>query len=195
MCEEYHFDKTLFSQKLKTDFCWAQYVANQQCFSKYTFVKTKENALQLEFYPFSPSFLCEKQEEEWWKKTDTHTASTQYWMRDVTYQNLETYQNWKCFIKNRISRHLMLKTYLRWSHKLPNPKLIFKNCRIKANFEAIVYNFLNFKAVSPFFNVCTVWVYTLLQWIGGQNQLGSHIIIHWRSYALDFCRQLKLISS
>ena len=115
-------------------------------------------------------------------------------MRDVTYQNLETYQNWKCFLENRISRHLMLKTYLRWSHKLPNPKLIFKNCRIKANFDAIVNKLLNFKTVSPFSNVCTVWLYTLLQCIGGQNQLGSHIIIHWRSYALGFCRQLKLIS-
>ena len=90
-------------------------------------------------------------------------------MRDVTYQNLETYQNWKCLIENRISRHLMLKTYLRWSHKLPNPKLIFKNCRVKAYFDAIVYNLLNFKAISPFFNVCTVWLYTLSQCIGEQK--------------------------
>ena len=60
--------------------------------------------------------------------------------------------NWKAY-----SRHLMLKTYLRWSHKIPNPKLIFKNCRIKAYFDAIVYNHLNFEAISPFFNVCTVW--------------------------------------
>ena len=130
-------------------------------------------------------FLCEQQEEEWWKQTDTYTASTRYWMRDVTYQNLESYQNWKCLIENRISRHLMFKTYLRWSHKLPNPKLIFKNCRFKAHFDAIVYNFLNFKAISPFFNVCKVWLYTLSQCIGEQNQLGLHIMIHWRSYALS----------
>ena len=110
--------------------------------------------------------LCEQQEEEWWKETDTYTASTRYWMRDITYQNLETHQNWKCLIEKRISRHLMLKIYLRWSHKLPNPKLIFKNCRTKAYFDAIVYNLLNFKAVSPFFNVCTVWLYTLSQGIG-----------------------------
>ena len=103
-------------------------------------------------------FLCEQQEEEWWKETDTYTASTRYWMRNVTYQNLETYQNWKCLIENRISRHFMLKTYLRWSHKLSNPKLIFENYRIKAHFDAIVYNFLNLKAIPPFFNVCTVWL-------------------------------------
>ena len=70
----------------------------------------------------------------------------------------------------------MLKTYLRWSHKLPNPELIFKNCRIKAHFDAIVYNFLNFKAISPFFNVCKVWLYTLSQCIGEQSQLGLHIM-------------------
>ena len=139
-------------------------------------------------------FLCEQQEEEWWKETDTYTASTRYWMRDVTYQNLETYQNWKCLIENRISRHLMLKTYLRWSHKLQNPKLIFKNCRIKAYFDAIVYNLLNFKAISPFFKVFTVWLYTPSQCIGEQNQLGLHIIIHWRSYALGFCRKQKNLS-
>ena len=89
----------------------------------------------------------------------------------------------------------MLKTYLRWSHKLPNPKLIFKKCRIKAYFDAIVYNLLNFKAISPFFNVCTFWLYTFSQRIGEQNQLGLHIIIHWRTYALGFCRKQKLISS
>ena len=108
---------------------------------------------------------------------------------------LKLIKNWKCLIENRISRHLMLKTYLRWSHKLPNPKLIFKNCRIKAYFDAIVYNLLNFKAISPFFNVCTVWLYTLLQCIGEQNQLGLHIIVHWRSFALLFCRkQVKTVN-
>ena len=78
MCEENHFDSTLFSQNLRTELCGASKVANQHCFSKYTFVKTKENALQLEFYPFSPMFLCEQQEEEWWKEIDTYTASTRY---------------------------------------------------------------------------------------------------------------------
>ena len=125
-------------------------------------------------------FLCEQQEEERSKEADTYTASTRYWLRDVTYQNLDTYQNWQCLIENRISRHVWLKTKLRWSHKLPNPKLIFKNCRIKAYFDALVYDILSFKAISPFFNVCTVWLYTLSQCIGEQNQLGSHIIIHWR---------------
>ena len=129
-----------------------------------------------------------------WKEPDTYTASTRFWMRDVTYQNLETYQNWKCLIENRISRHLTFKTYLRWSHKLTNPKLIFKNCKFKAYFDALVYDLLSFKAISPFSNVRTVWLYTLSQCIGEQNQLGSHIMIHWRSYALGFCRKLKLIS-
>ena len=123
-------------------------------------------------------FLCEQQEEERWKEADTYTASTRYLLRDVTYQNLDTYQNRQCLIENRISRHVWLNTYLRGSHKLPNPKLIFKNCRIKAYFDALVYELLSFKAVSPFFNVCTIWLYTLSHCIDEQNQLGSHIIIH-----------------
>ena len=58
-----------------------------------------------------------------------------------------------------------------------------------------MYDLLSFQAIPPFFNVCTVWLYTLSQCIAEQTQLGSHIIIHWRSYALGFCRKLKLISS
>ena len=123
-------------------------------------------------------FLCRQQEEERWKEAGTYTASTRCSLRNVIYQNLETYQNGQCLIEIQISRHVMLKTYLRWSHKLPNPKLIFKNCRIKAYFDALVYNFLSFNAVSPFFNVCTVWLCTLSQCIGEQNQLGLHIIGH-----------------
>ena len=123
-------------------------------------------------------FLCGQQEEERWKKAGTYTASTRYWLRIFIYQNLETYQNGQCLIENQISRHVMLRTYLRWSHKLPNPKLTFKNCQIKAYFDALEYNFLSFKAISPFFNVCTVWLYTLSQCIEEQNQLGLHIIRH-----------------
>ena len=158
-------------------------------------MKTEENANSLEFYPFSAKFLCEQQEEERRKEVDTYTASTRCWMRDVTYQNLETYQNWNCLIENQLSGHLMPKTYLRWSHKLPNPKHSFKNCRIKAYFDALVYDLLSFKAISPFFNVCTVWLYTISQCVGEQNQLASQIIVHWRSFALGFCRNFKLISS
>ena len=195
MCDGYHFDNKLFSQKLRTELCGAKNVADQQCFSNYTFVRTKENAPRLEFYPFSPMFLCEQQEKDQWKEADTYTASTRYWMRDVTYQNLETYQSWNWLIENQNLRHLMLKTYLRWSHKLPNSKLIFKNCRIKAYFGALVYDRLSFKTILPFLNVCTVWLYTLSQRIDEQIQLASHIITHSQSYAPAFCPKLKLISS
>ena len=78
MCEEYHYDNTLFSQKLRTELCGAQNVADQQFLSKYSFVRTKENALQLEFFPFSPMFLCEQQEKDRWKEADTYTVSTRY---------------------------------------------------------------------------------------------------------------------
>ena len=83
-------------------------------------------------------FLWGQQEEERWKEAGTYTASIRHWLRNVIYQNLETYQNGQCLIEDRISRHVMLKTYLRWSHKLPNPKLIFKKCRIKAYFDALM---------------------------------------------------------
>ena len=36
------------------------------------------------------------------------------------------------------------------SHKIPNMKLIFKNGRIKACFDALEYNLLSFKNISPF---------------------------------------------
>ena len=76
-------------------------------------------------------FLSGQQEEERWKEAGTYTASTRYWLGNGIYQNLETYQNKQCLIENRISRHVMLKTYLSWSHKLPNPKLIFKIAELK----------------------------------------------------------------
>ena len=122
--------------------------------------------------------LCRQQEEERWKEAGTYTASTRYWLWNVISQNLETFENGQCLIEKRISRHVMLKTHLRWCHKLPNRKLIFKNCRLKAYCDVLVYNFRSFKAISPFFNVCTVWLYTLSQCISGQNQLGLHIIRH-----------------
>ena len=140
-------------------------------------------------------FFCEQQEEERWREADTYTASTRCWLQDVTYHNLDTYLNWQCLIERRISGHVWFKTYLKWSHNLPNTKLIFKNSRIKAYFDALVYDLLCFQAIPPIFSVFMVWLYTLSQCITEQKQLGLHIIIHWRSYALGFCRKLKVISS
>ena len=139
--------------------------------------------------------FCEQQKEEQWKEADSYKASARYWLRDVTCHNDDTCPNWQWLIENRISRHVWLRTYFRWFHELPNPKLIFKKCRIRAYFEAQVYDQLNFEAISPFFNVCTAWLYTLSKWIVERNQLGSHIVRPWRSYALGFCRKIKLISS
>ena len=81
-------------------------------------------------------FLCEQQEEKRWEEADTYTASTQLWLPDVTNHNLSTNLNWQCLMEIRISRQVWLKTYLRFSHKLPNPKLIIKNSRNKAYFDA-----------------------------------------------------------
>ena len=100
----------------------------------------------------------------------------------------------KIFNRKSIFKTFDAQTCLRWSHNLTKPKLIFRNCRFKAYFDALVYDLLSFKAILPFSNVCMVWLYTLSQCICEQNQLRSHIIIHWRSYALSFCRKLKLIS-
>ena len=78
MCEKQHYDSTQFSQKIWAELCGASHLADQHCFSKYTFVKTKESAFQLEFHLFSPMFLCEQQEEERRKEADTYTASTPF---------------------------------------------------------------------------------------------------------------------
>ena len=45
ICEKYQEDNRQFSQKLEKEICGAKSVADQQCFSKHTFVKTKENTL------------------------------------------------------------------------------------------------------------------------------------------------------
>ena len=96
----------------------------------------EKNALQLEFHPFSPVFLCEQQKEDRWKEGDTYTAFTRYWLRDVIYQILDICQNWRCLIENRISRLVWLRAYLRRSHILLNSKLILKWCRTWAYFDS-----------------------------------------------------------
>ena len=108
--------------------------------------KKRKHSL-VRFYQFSTMFLCEQQEEERWKEADTYTESIQFWLRDVTYHSFDTHQNRRCRIENHFSRHVRLKTYHRWSHKIQSPKLIFKNCKIKAYFGAYVYYLLSFKAV------------------------------------------------
>ena len=75
-------------------------------------------------------FLCEQQEEPW-KEADTYTASPRYCLRDVTHHNPDIYQNWQCSIENRFSRHTLLKTYIRWSQKLPKSKHLFKIAELK----------------------------------------------------------------
>ena len=115
---------------------WSIKCSRSAVFLKKHLSEIKKNVLQLEFHPFSPRCFCEQQKEEQWKEADTYTASTRYWLRDVDCHNLDTYQNWRSSVENRISRHVWYKTYLRWFHELPNPTLIFKNCRIKAYFDA-----------------------------------------------------------
>ena len=96
-------------------------------------------------------FLFELQEEQRCKEADTYTASTRFCLWDVTYHNFDTYENWRYLIDNRFSRHVWLETYLRWSHKLPNPKLIVKKCKIITYFDAKVYDLLSLKDISLFF--------------------------------------------
>ena len=181
--------------KVKDRTLWSIKCSGSAVFVKIHLCENKRKHSIARILSIFSNVLCGQQEEERWKEAVTYTASTRCWLRIVNYQNPETYPNGQCLIQNRISRHVMLKIYLRWPHKLPKPKRIFKNCRTKAYFDALEYNFLSFKAISPFFNVCTVWLYTISQCISEQNQLGFHIIRHWRSIALGFCRKLKLSSS
>ena len=105
-------------------------------FPKIRLCENKRESSFFEFNRISPIFRGEQQEVERWKEADTYAASTRYWLRDVAYHNFDTYQDWQCLIENRISTNVLLKTYLRWSHNLLKPKLIFKNTRIKAYFDA-----------------------------------------------------------
>ena len=78
--------------------------------SKDTTVNSKDHAHCLKNYPFFSIILCERKgKEERRKEADTSLRSTWYWLWYVTYHSLETYQNWQCFIRNRISRRVMFK--------------------------------------------------------------------------------------
>ena len=93
---------------------WRIKCSKSTVFSKYTTMKTKENALKLKFHPFSAITLSEQQEkEEQWEEVDTHTDSTWYWLRDVNYHSLETCKNQPCLIEHQISRRVWLKAFLR----------------------------------------------------------------------------------
>ena len=62
-------------------------------FLKIDLCENKRKRSLVRILSISPMFLCEQQEEDRWKEAETYTASTRYWLRDVTYQNVETYQN------------------------------------------------------------------------------------------------------
>ena len=108
---------------------WSIKYSRSAVFLRILLCENKRKRSLVRFLPFSAMFLCEQQEGERLKEADTYTASTRYWRRDVTYHNVNIYQNWQCLIKNRISRHMWLKTY-------PKCKVVPQNCRIKAYFDA-----------------------------------------------------------
>ena len=101
---------------------WSIKCCRSAVFLEIHLCENKRKRSSVGIHPLSPVFLCEHQEEEWSKEADTYTASTQYWLMDVTFHNLETYQNWQCLLENRFSWHVWVKTYLRWTQKLSNPK-------------------------------------------------------------------------
>ena len=72
---------------------WSIKCSRSAIFPEIHHCENKRNALLLEFQPFSQMFFCEQQEEEQWRESDTYTASTRYWLRDVTYHNPDTYLN------------------------------------------------------------------------------------------------------
>ena len=71
----------------------------------------------------SSMFLCEQQKGERLKEADTYTASTRYWLRDVTYHNLDTHENGQCLIEKQNSSLVWLQTYLK--------------CRVVPNFTEL----------------------------------------------------------
>ena len=130
------------------------------------------------------------------KETDTYTASTRYWLRDVTYHNLDTYQYWRCLIESRFSRHVWLVTYLRWCHKIPNPKFISKKMQNYSTFRWISVRPSELQGNFTVFNVCTVWLYTHYNPLSNKiSSTAHHITLTGRSFALGFCKKLKLYSS
>ena len=92
--------------------------------------------------------VCEQQgEEKRWNKADTYTASTQWWLRDVIYHSLDTYQSWRCLIENPISRLVWLKKYLRFP-------VIYRLLKLSSKSEelqlALMHKCTTFSASSQF---------------------------------------------
>ena len=85
MCEEEQYDNTQFSKKLGTELCGAKNGADKQCSPKKPLCGNKRKRSLLRILSvFSNIFLEEQQEKEGWKAADTYTASTRYWLRNVT---------------------------------------------------------------------------------------------------------------
>ena len=82
-------------------------------------------------------FLCEQHgEEERWKQIDTYTASTRYWLQDVTYHTLDTYQNWQCLMESQISRRVLLKIY-------PRCPIKYRTLNSSSNIAKLKHNLMN----------------------------------------------------
>ena len=123
--------------------------------------------------------LCEQQEKERWKEADTYTASTRLWLLHVIYHSLETYQNRRCRIGNQFSRHVRLRAYLRWSHKLTSPKSPSKIVEWKHN---LMHMCTTFSASSLFHHVLNS------AWSGStpyHNALSNNISSDCSSYYID----------
>ena len=98
----------LWQHKFSTDFTdrtlWSTICSKSGVFLQTHLRENKRKRFVVRIPSISPMFLCEQQEEE--RLKEAGTASTLYWLRGVTYHNLETYQNWICLIEKRFSRHV-----------------------------------------------------------------------------------------
>ena len=116
---------------------WSIKFSISAVFLKIHLCELKENALELEFHPFSPMCLSVWATRRRAMKGSWHLHSIYPILAAGRYLP----QSWhlsKLTMLNRKSnfRTCVAQTYLRWFHELPNPKLILKNCRIKAYSDA-----------------------------------------------------------
>ena len=134
-----------FFTKVTDRTLWSIKCNRSAVFLKIHLCENKRNALQLEFYPFSPMFSSEQQKEERWKETDTYTASTRYWLRDVTYHSLYTYRNWRSN-KSKIEFQDMWGS----KHSLGDPNYWFNLCE-RCKFQRHRNNNMNWQTQYSFY--------------------------------------------
>ena len=109
MCEEKHYDNTMFTEVTDRTL-WSIKVSRSAVFSRIHLCENKRNRSLVRILSiFSRIFLWATRRRAIDRSWHLHSHSCV----TLPTKNLDTYQNWQCLIKNRVSRLVWLKTNLK----------------------------------------------------------------------------------